>query len=149
MQTWGGVRTMRCLSCGGEMRLIGVADDRELLVPGYLHHTFECAACNETETRLLFTRERPVPVAPAPVREAEMPSESAWEQAIAKLRNHQLVLSAKAEIRKASERAAEFNRQWDLLPQRKAKPALRSRPDASSLWARAIARLRPVPGSER
>ena len=139
---------MLCLSCGGEMRLIGVAEDQELL-SGYLHHTFECAACKETETRLLFTRERPVPVAPAPVREAEIRSESGWEQAIAKLRNHQLVLSAKAELRKASERAAEFNRQWDLLPERKPKPALRSRPDASSLWARAIARLRPVPGSER
>src|SRR5437763_16640143 len=107
--------------------------DRELVVPGYLHHTFECADCKEPETRLLFARERPLPVAPAPRHEPEMPSISAWEQAIAKLRNHQLVLSTKAEIRRASERAAEFNRQWDhLLPRRKAKPGVRPRPDASS-----------------
>ena len=61
-QSW--VRVMQCLSCGGEMRLIAVAQDQQLSVPGYMHHTFQCAACNEVETRFLFSRELPVPVAP-------------------------------------------------------------------------------------
>jgi hypothetical protein len=143
---------MQCLSCGDEMRLIAVADDQELLLPGYLPHTFACAACNELETRLLFTRERPVAVAPArEVQPTQQPIRmTAWEQAIAKLRNHQVVLSGQAEVRKAAGRASEFNRQWDgALPQSKSSSLLRRRAGADSLWARAIAKLRPVPGSER
>jgi hypothetical protein len=154
------VRAMRCLSCGGEMHLIGVADDQEVPMPGYLRHTFECTACSETETRLLFTRERPVPVAPAPVRQdvpASTPeitlkrtSETPWERAIAKVRNHQqTVLRRKTELRQASERAAEFDRQWgDLPPGRKSHWDGRAQSDGSSLWARAMARLRPLSGSE-
>ena len=121
---------MQCLSCGDEMRLIAVADDQELLLPGYLPHTFACAACNELETRLLFTRERPVAVAPArEVQPTQQPIRmTAWEQAIAKLRNHQVVLSGQAEVRKAAGRASEFNRQWDgALPQRKSSSLLRRR----------------------
>src|SRR4051812_18635751 len=140
---------MRCLSCGGDMRLIALAEDQGLAVPGYIHHTFECPACNERETRLLFTRERPVPFA-APEQPPIVPK-SAWQLAVTKLRSHQVVLSTKAELRKASEHAAEFNRQWDdLLPRRKSKPRLRRNPNGSRLWARAVAKLRPpVPGSER
>jgi hypothetical protein len=151
---------MRCLSCGGEMHLIGVADDREVPMPGYLRHTFECRACSETETRLLFIRERPIPVTPAPATQ-ELPastpettpqpaSETSWERALAKVRNHQqTVLRRKTELRQASERAAEFDRQWGDLPRgRKSQWDGRAQPDGSSLWARAMARLRPLSGSE-
>jgi hypothetical protein len=143
---------MQCLSCGGEMRLIAVADDQQLVLPGYLPHTFQCTACNEPETRLLFTRERPVPVAPArEVQPVQQPIRmSAWEQAIAKLRNHQVVISGQAKVRKAAERASDFNRQWDdALPRSQSSSPLRRRTGGDTLWARAVARLRPVPGSER
>ncbi|MET0539004.1 MAG: hypothetical protein ABWZ64_13860 [Xanthobacteraceae bacterium] len=145
-QFW--VRVMQCLSCGGEMRLIAVAQDQQLSLPGYMHHTFQCAACNEVETRFLFSRELPVPV--APVAAEEIKRNSLWEQAIAKLRDHQVVLGVEAELRKASHRAAEFDRHWDqLVPREKPKPRARKRAGASSLWARTMAKLRPVPDSER
>jgi hypothetical protein len=110
-QFW--VRVMQCLSCRGEMRLIAVAQDRQLSLPGYMHHTVQCAACNEVETRFLFSRELPVPV--VPVAAEEIKRNSLWEQAIAKLRDHQVVLGVEAELRKASHRAAEFDRHWDQL----------------------------------
>ena len=145
------------------MHLIGIMDDQEVPMPGYLRHTFECRACSETETRLLFTRERPIPVTPAPATQelpASMPettattlqrtSETPWERALAKVRNHQqTVLRRKTELRQASERAAEFDRQWGDLPRgRKSQWDGRAQPDGSSLWARAMARLRPLSGSE-
>jgi eukaryotic-like serine/threonine-protein kinase len=48
---------MRCMACGGEMRLIAVEPDRELETPGYEHHSYKCADCGEEETRLAFSRE--------------------------------------------------------------------------------------------
>ncbi|HEY8440911.1 MAG TPA: hypothetical protein VIK79_05610 [Xanthobacteraceae bacterium] len=143
------------------MHLIGVVDDHEVPMPGYLRHTFECMACSETETRLLFIRERPIPVIPAPVTQdlpASTPettlqrtSETPWERAIAKVRNHQqTVLRRKTELRQASERAAEFDRQWgDPPPGRRSNGDGRAQSDGSSLWARAMARLRPLSGSEK
>jgi len=142
------------------MHLIGVADDQEVPMPGYLRHTFECTACSETETRLMFTRERPVPVPPAlvppnlpastPETTVQRTSETHWERAIAKVRNHQqTVLKRKTELRQASERAAEFDRQWGDLPSgRKSHWDGRAQSDGSSIWARAMARLRPLSGSE-
>ena len=45
---------MRCMVCGVEMRLVGVVPDTSLRLAGYAHHSFECPACHDTETRLLF-----------------------------------------------------------------------------------------------
>jgi hypothetical protein len=153
----GGVRAMQCLWCGGKMHLIAVTDDQDLVLPGYLPHTFQCAACNELENRLLFTRARPAPGAPATELQAALPQAApqptritAWELAIAKLRNHQVALSGKDKVRKAADRAAQFNRQWDGFRSRsKSSLGLRRGVGADTLWARAVAKLRPVPGSER
>jgi hypothetical protein len=154
----GGVRAMQCLWCGGKMHLIAVTDDQDLVLPGYLPHMFQCAACNGLENRLLFTRERPAPGAPTTELQAApkqaTPTQairmSAGEQAIAKLRNHQVALSGKDKVRRAAERASEFNRQWDGFRSRsKSSSGLRRGAGADTLWARAVAKLRPVPGSER
>src|SRR5947209_11016149 len=58
---------MRCMLCGAEMQLTEVVPDRELQTPGYEHHSFECAACGERETRLIFSREprKPQPISAA------------------------------------------------------------------------------------
>jgi hypothetical protein len=102
---------MRCLACGEEMRRVGVVADAPGLVAGYAYHSFECPACHDTETRLLFRHEpvedpQPevalapaepgevsetapptVPEASVPLSEekAEPPS-SGWGRALAKLR---------------------------------------------------------------
>jgi hypothetical protein len=47
---------MRCLVCGGEMRLEQVARDDSMSVPGFEHRTFMCSACGDTEQRYVFTR---------------------------------------------------------------------------------------------
>ena len=54
---------MRCVACGAEMRLVWVAGDETMMVPGYEHHTFECSACPEVERRLIFTRAKDFPAA--------------------------------------------------------------------------------------
>jgi hypothetical protein len=112
-----------------------------------------------------------------PVTVAEEPSapsltataRTAWESAVARLRSRQSALSEQAENVKKAEHLARFDREWEKLgPQRKpsisaqitgrapipAKPAKRTeaatRRPSSGLWARAVAKLRPVEdGSER
>jgi hypothetical protein len=48
---------MRCISCGGEMRLVLVERDDTMMVPGYEHQTVRCSGCNEVERRLVFSGE--------------------------------------------------------------------------------------------
>jgi hypothetical protein len=94
---------------------------------------------------------------------------SAWETAVARLRSRQDALSEEAEKARKAEQLARFDREWEgLAPPRKpsiaaqlagrepipAKPAKRSapasQPSSSSLWARAVAKLRATDnGSER
>jgi hypothetical protein len=45
---------MRCLGCGAEMRLVQVARDETMMVPGYEDQTFECPQCHEIERRRVF-----------------------------------------------------------------------------------------------
>jgi hypothetical protein len=47
---------MRCMACGDNMRLVRVELDRALPVTGYERHTYKCAACQDTEQRLVFNR---------------------------------------------------------------------------------------------
>jgi hypothetical protein len=47
---------MRCLVCGEEMRLVQTVPDETMIVPGFEHHTFHCAACRDEERRLVFVR---------------------------------------------------------------------------------------------
>ena len=47
-----GVRAMRCMACGAEMRLMSAVPDETLMVPGYEHHTLQCMGCNDIERRL-------------------------------------------------------------------------------------------------
>jgi hypothetical protein len=56
-----GVRAMRCVPCGAEMRLVQVVGEDTMMVPGYEHHIFECLACREVERRLTFNRNRRSP----------------------------------------------------------------------------------------
>jgi hypothetical protein len=50
------VQAMRCVVCGAEMHLLRIAADKTMMVPDYVHHSFECSACREVEHRLTFTR---------------------------------------------------------------------------------------------
>src|SRR4029077_19908291 len=52
-QAWvisSGVGSMRCLSCGAEMRLIQAVPHES--TPALEHTTFECSACKDIERRL-------------------------------------------------------------------------------------------------
>ena len=53
---------MRCVSCGEEMRLLQVAEDKTKMVTGYEQHTFECSGCREVEQRLVFNTDRKGPI---------------------------------------------------------------------------------------
>ena len=53
---------MRCVSCGEEMRLVRVAEDKTKMVTGYKQHTFECSGCREVEQRLVFNTGRKGPI---------------------------------------------------------------------------------------
>src|SRR5437660_3941438 len=48
---------MQCLACGAEMRVVEVARDDTMPVPGYEHHTFRCPGCGDEERRLVFSRD--------------------------------------------------------------------------------------------
>src|SRR6185295_1578547 len=48
---------MKCLACGGEMRLMEVSLDRTT-VCGIERHTFRCSACAHTAKRLVLNRSR-------------------------------------------------------------------------------------------
>jgi len=52
---------MRCMDCGAEMRLVDVVGDPTMMVRGFEHHTFECAACRVIERRRVFNRARNSP----------------------------------------------------------------------------------------
>jgi hypothetical protein len=43
--------------CGEEMRLVQSVPDETMIVAGFEHHTFHCAACHDEERRLVFVRE--------------------------------------------------------------------------------------------
>ena len=47
---------MRCMACGGEMRLIGIVPDEAMAVAGFERHTLKCGRCRDTEQRLVFNR---------------------------------------------------------------------------------------------
>jgi hypothetical protein len=47
---------MRCIDRGAGMRLVKVVGDPTMMVRGFEHHTFECAACRGIERRRVFTR---------------------------------------------------------------------------------------------
>ena len=57
-----GGSAMRCMSCGEEMCLVQVVEDKTKMVKGYEHHTFECSGCREIERRLVFADGRKGPV---------------------------------------------------------------------------------------
>jgi hypothetical protein len=49
---------MRCVSCGEEMRLVQVVEEKNMMVTGYEKHSFECSGCREVEQRLVFTEHK-------------------------------------------------------------------------------------------
>ena len=91
---------MRCMACGAEMRVVEVVPDETTMVPGYERHTLQCTGCNDTERRLVFSREKtPVESVPPPTQaEAPQsapqteraPAQSAWARALAMFRGRQL-----------------------------------------------------------
>ncbi len=52
---------MRCLACGAEMEVVGVAggdpEGEPILVSGFERRTHKCLSCGATEQRLVFSRE--------------------------------------------------------------------------------------------
>jgi len=52
---------MRCLACGGELKLVQVAEDEAKMTAGYEQHTFECSSCHGVERRPVFNEsKRPI-----------------------------------------------------------------------------------------
>src|SRR5712692_1870303 len=47
---------MRCMACGGNMRLVRVVPDHGMAVPGFKTQTLKCPGCQDTEQRLVFDR---------------------------------------------------------------------------------------------
>jgi predicted transcriptional regulator len=56
---------MRCMVCGGEMRLVQTVPDETMTVPGFEHHTLNCPSCHDEERRLVFIRQ-PEPLSELP-----------------------------------------------------------------------------------
>src|SRR5208337_719188 len=48
---------MRCMVCGGEMRLVQTVPDETMIVPGFEHHILNCPCCHDEERRLVFIRQ--------------------------------------------------------------------------------------------
>jgi hypothetical protein len=60
---WHGVRVMRCMVCGEEMRVVQTVPDETMPVPGFAHNILSCPCCHDEERRLVFIRE-PAPLSP-------------------------------------------------------------------------------------
>jgi hypothetical protein len=45
---------MKCVLCGGEMRLIKIEPHDEAVVRGFAYRTFRCETCGDTERRFVF-----------------------------------------------------------------------------------------------
>ena len=55
-----------CLACGEEMTLVETVLDNNMMIPGYEHQTYRCAACGVSESRFIF---KPPPDRKKPVQE--------------------------------------------------------------------------------
>jgi hypothetical protein len=58
------VGVMRCLSCGAEMREVGVVHDESAGAAGYVRQTLQCSGCQEVETRTTLQRAAAFAAAP-------------------------------------------------------------------------------------
>jgi hypothetical protein len=48
---------MRCILCGGEMRLVQSHQDESMTAAGYAHQELECTSCHEVETRTVLDQD--------------------------------------------------------------------------------------------
>jgi hypothetical protein len=69
------------MSCGAEMRVLGVAHDDTAGIAGYVRQTLECPACREVETRTTLRRAHAPAQADAPLQPSAPPQPSAAPQA--------------------------------------------------------------------
>lgn len=121
---------MRCLVCGGEMRLTNVAQGRTMLVPGFEQRTLTCSGCGYTEHRLTFGHEeRGIQILEVEAHsvlpaEPECPAtREAWARAVEKLQLRRAALAqeaaakraVKAPVEKCAEIADEFDQLWESL----------------------------------
>lgn len=60
-------RVMRCAACDAEMRVVGIAPDHTMMVPGYERHTWQCSECSGQEQRLVFRRDEGSAMAALPI----------------------------------------------------------------------------------
>ena len=60
-------RVMRCAACDAEMRVVGIAPDHTMMVPGYERHTWQCSECSGQEQRLVFRRDEGSAMAASPI----------------------------------------------------------------------------------
>ena len=58
---------MRCVACDAEMRVVGIAPDHTMMVPGYERHTWQCSECIGQEQRLVFRRDEGSAMAASPI----------------------------------------------------------------------------------
>jgi hypothetical protein len=96
---------MKCLACGGEMRLMGVRTDTTTEC-GIERHTLRCSACTHTAQRLMLNRVR-MPITNLPVviprnttnvdlQNGHPAAQSAWASAIDKVNRKQADLKRRA-----------------------------------------------------
>ena len=112
-------RAMRCLACGGEMRLMQVSL-ADAPMPGFERHTFKCSTCSHISRRLVLSPRPPVANLPLVVQHPEPPATKLQMKRAA-------VGSARAKL-------AEKSRQ--MATQERAAPAIRS------TWLEAVEKLR-------
>lgn len=96
---------MKCLACGGEMRLMGVRTDTTTEC-GIERHTLRCSACAHTAQRLMLNRVR-MPISYLPVVIPRKPpvihlqngrpaAQSAWAKSIEKVNSKRADLKQRA-----------------------------------------------------
>src|SRR5215813_6326276 len=117
---------MRCIGCGGGMRLVKAVADCTMMVSGYEHQTLECRGCHAVERRMVFGRT----IGPLTVEPMGLPSEpppaaieteqvdridpvKTWNRALERLRSTQSALKERAVAAMTSEAIREFRRTWD------------------------------------
>ena len=135
---------MKCLACGGEMRLMGVRTDTTTEC-GIERHTLRCSGCAHTAQRLMLNRVRmpitnlPVVIPPkAPVidpHNGRPAAQSAWAKSIEKVNNKQ------AELKQRKAATTEWGSVVEKLSVRLKQQAVAARAEA---LARTVEKLRSL-----
>jgi hypothetical protein len=152
---------MRCIGCGGEMRLVRTVADHTMMVPGYEHQTLECPGCHVVERRLVFVRAiGPLAVEPmglpsnapastaAPQQSERSDLSRTWTRALERLRSQQSALKERAAAAATSEAVRQLYETWDgFMPRRRAMSSAKKPLKSADKPSQSIS-TKPVPGKD-